>query len=190
MFDLSKKLILKNSKMKTIKLFIASLFVISLLSCSSNDDSPSFDLVGNWTMTQGVIEPGSFNMDMGGINVPIEISGNFIEIDENNRINFKADHTFTSEAGRIVLELTMDFMGTTQTERFEENDVFGEGTWELSGNQLKIMNDNGTTIPYHIERISDNEIELTGNVKDMAMEDPDPMVESMDISIKMRLKRV
>lgn len=177
--------------MKILRLFIASLFIVTLFSCSSSDDDQTVDIVGNWTVTQGIIEPGTINMNLEGMQIPIEVSGNFVEIDPNNRINFHQDGTFTSETGRIVLELTMNFMGTTQTERFEETDVFGEGTWTLTGNELKISNGTGTIIPYYVQRISDNEIELTGNVKDMMMEDgSNPMVEDMDISIKMRLKRV
>ncbi|QAA81898.1 hypothetical protein EI546_09260 [Aequorivita sp. H23M31] len=178
--------------MKIFRLFFVSILLLSLISCSSSDDSPSFDVVGSWKMTQGTIEPGTFNMDMGGISVPIDISGNFVEIDENNRINFLSDHTFTSHSGTIVLEITMNFMGTSQTERFEESNFFGEGTWEMNGNQLKIKNSNGTTIPYQLEKISDNEIELSGNVKDMDIEEggDDPMLESLDIVVKMRLKRV
>lgn len=191
MFEPHQKTTLKVKIMKILRLFIASLFIVALYSCSSSDDDHPVDIVGNWTVTQGIIEPGTMNMDMGGMQIPIEVSGNFVEIDPNNRINFHQNGTFTSETGRIVLEITMSFMGTTQTERFEETDVFGEGTWTLNGNELKITNDTGSILPYSVQRISDNEIELTGNVKDMMMEDgSNPMVEGMDISIKMRLKRV
>src|SRR5690554_2465436 len=177
--------------MNTVKLFIAGLIIISLVSCSSNDDNQqSFDIVGSWTLTQGTIEPGTINMDMGGMQIPIEISGDFVEIDPNNQITFNTDLTFTSSAGRIVLELTMIFMSTSQTQSFEQNDVFGTGTWELNGNELRVSNDTGAIIPYYLERISDTEIVLTGNAKDMVMEDgSNPMVEGMDIPIKLRMKK-
>lgn len=177
--------------MKTIKLLFASLLIITLFSCSKSDDSQPVSIVGNWNLTEGFVEPSSIVIDMGGIPVPVEISGNFIEIDEQNRLSFNHDNTFTSVTGNIVVELNINVMGIPQTERFEAEDVFGQGTWEVNGSELKIHNENGTTIPFQIDKITETELELSGNVRDMAIDDGDnPILDGMDVIVRMKLKKV
>lgn len=178
--------------MRIIKLLVLSIFIFGHFSCSSDDDNAnSFDIAGKWSITEGYVEPGSMVLDIGGMNVPIEYSGSFVDIDANNSLTFKEDKTFSSYTGDIALELTMTFMGTTQTDYFEMNDVFGEGTWEVNGRELKIHNANGTTVKYNIDNLNNDVLELSANVQDMAMEgETNPMLESMDMVVKMKLKRI
>ena len=125
------------------------------------------------------------------MDVPVEISGTFIDIDESNSLTFKEDNTFSSNTGNISLELTMVIMGQIQTQSIEMNDVFGEGTWEVNGRELKIHNSNGATVPYHIDNLSANILELSANVRELIPAGgSNPMLESMDITVKMKLKRV
>lgn len=178
--------------MKTIKYFLLGLLIIGNLSCSSDDDGgESFNIVGNWTITEGFIEPGSIILDMGGMDVPVEYSGSFINIEDDNRINFKEDNTFSSQTGNISLQMELVVMGTSQTQIIEMSDVFGEGTWEVNGRELKITNANGTTINYNIDKLDGNSLELSSNVKDMVLDGgPNPILESMDIIVKIKLKKV
>ena len=178
--------------MKIINYFLLSLFIIGNLSCSSDDDGgDSFDIIGKWSITEGSIDQTSIVLDIGGMDVPVDISGAFIDIDENNSLTFKEDNTFTSYAGNMSLELDIVVMGTSQTERIEMSDVFGEGTWEVNGRELKIHNSNGATVPYHIDNLNANILELSANVRDLTPAGgSNPMLESMDITVKMKLKRV
>lgn len=178
--------------MKTIKLLFASFLIISMISCSKSDDNQqSASIVGNWTITEGFVEPASITIDMGGIPVPIEISGNFIDIDEQNRLSFKEDNTFSSVTGSIAVELNITAMGIPQTELFEADELFGQGTWELNGSELKIHNENGTTIIYQVDKITETELELSSNVSDMQMDGgTDPILDDLDIIVRMKLKRV
>lgn len=179
--------------MKIIKYLVLSIFIIGFMSsCSSDDDggNPN-DIVGAWTITEGFIEPTSIELDMGGMDIPVEISGSFVDIDEDNSLSFMEDNSFTSHTGDLALEIDMVVMGSPQTETVEMNEIFGEGTWEVSGNTLTIHNENGTSIPYKIENLSGDNLELSANVQDMTLESgPNPMLESMDIDVKMKLKRI
>ncbi len=178
--------------MKIAKYLVLSLFVITHLSCSKDDDNTqSFDIVGKWSITEGKIIPTTIPLDMGGMIIPVEISGSIIDIDETNNIRFKEDNSFTSDTGTLSLKMNMVIMGAPQTEIIEMNDVFGEGTWEVNGRELKIHNENGTTIKFTIDNLSADFLELSANVKDMSMEgDSNPMLESMDIVVQMKFKRI
>lgn len=177
--------------MKTIKLFLMSFILVSLISCSKKDDAPTLDVVGSWTMTQGTVEPGTIVIDMGGMQIPMEVSGGFVDLDPQNKLHINENGTFQSASGDMALELTLGYMGTTQTERFASSDIFGKGTWELNGQELKIKNENGTTIPYRIDRITSSEMDLSSNVRDMVIDSgSNPILDAMDITIRMKLKRI
>lgn len=177
--------------MKTIKFLLVSLLIIGQISCSSDDGPESFDIVGNWSITAGFIEPTSILLDMGGMSIPVQISGNFIEIDENNSLSLNGDNTFSSNTGNISLEMDMVVMGESQTQTIEMSDVFGAGTWEVNGRELKIHNENGSTVPFNIDNLSGGILELSANVKNLSLDSgPNPMLDSMDIIVKMKLKRI
>ncbi len=178
--------------MKTIKLLLLSVFIISFSSCSKDDDGGgSFEIVGNWRMTEGAVEGGSIMLDLGGMPIPVEVSGTFIDLDDQNKLTIKEDNTFTSITGNIAIELHMNVMGTVQTETFEASDIFGEGTWERTGNTLNITNDNGTTIPYTIVSLTESNLELKANVSEMdAGTGSNPMLESLDINVRMKFVRL
>src|SRR5690554_1500052 len=178
--------------MKIINYLIFSLLIIANISCSSDDDNnQSFDIIGNWSITEGHIEPTSISMDMGGMPVSIEISGSFVDISDDNRINFKDDNTFTSNTANILLEMNMVVMGIPQTQTFGASDIFGEGNWELNGNELKIENQNGTLIKYTIENLDGNSLELSSNIKDMDVPGGSNfMFEDMDIIVRIKFKKV
>lgn len=178
--------------MKTIKLLFASFLIISLISCSKSDDNgPSASIVGNWTITEGLVEPTSITIDMGGMPIPIDISGSFVDIDPQNRLSFKEDKTFTSVTGSIAVEIDINVMGVPQTDRFDADDLFGQGTWDLNGNELKIHNENGTTIIYQVDKITETELELSSNVSEMSTDGgSNPILDQLDIIVRMKLKRV
>ncbi|MCX7548766.1 lipocalin family protein [Xanthomarina sp. F1114] len=179
--------------MKIFKFILFSFLIIANVSCSSDDDNielESNNLIGTWTLTEGHIPAGSADINLGGMTVPIEYEGSFVNIEESNRLNFMQDNTFTSVTGNISLEMQMTVMGTPQNQSFEGSDLFGQGTWEVNGNELLIHNENGTTIKYYIDQIDGNVLKLSANLKDMNTGTPNPMLESMDIIIKMTLERV
>ena len=178
--------------MKIIKFILFSLLIIGNTSCSKDDDNvESLDITGEWTMTDGLIVPGSMNLDIGmGSPVHVEYSGSFINIEESNRLHFEEDNTFSSITGNLSLEMRLIIMGTAQTDSFEGSDLFGQGTYEVHGRELKIRNENGTTIKYYIDHLDENTLKLSSNVKDMNTGQPNPMLESMNMVIKMTLKKV
>lgn len=178
--------------MKIFNYLILSLLIVGSVSCSSDDDNNEpLNIVGDWSITEGYIEPTTIQMDLGGMPISVEISGSFVEIDEENRISFKEDNTFTSITNNISLEMNMVVMGMPQTQVFEASDIFGDGTWEIIGNELKIHNQNNTSITYTIDSLDGNTMELSSNVKDMQVEGgANPMLDSMDILVRIKFKKV
>lgn len=177
--------------MKIINYLVLSLLIVANVSCSGDDDNTqSVAIVGNWSITEGHIEPTSIELNMGGIPVSVEISGSFVDISDDNRVIFKEDNTFTSTTGNISLEMNMVVMGIPQTQTFEASDIFGDGTWEMNGNELKIQNQNGTSIKYTIDNLDQNILELSGNIKDMDISGgSNPMLEGMDIVVRIKFKK-
>lgn len=178
--------------MKIIKFLVLGLLVVGHLSCSKDDDNNnSADIVGTWMLTDGAVESTSIVLDIGGMPVSVEVSGSFIGIDDENRIHINEDKTFTSVTGNLVIELEMVVMGIPQTERVEASDLLGSGTWNRSGNELHLSNDNGTTILYHIDNINETHLELSSNISDLMLDGgSNPMLEDMDINVTMKLQRI
>lgn len=177
--------------MKNLNYLILLLSIVVLFACSKDDAKENINVVGSWSITEGIIEPGSFNIDLGGMQVPVEINGSFVGIDPQNRIEFKEDKTFSSYTGEIMIELNMVVMGSPQTDRFSAGDVFGTGTWKLDGRKLELKNDNGATIPYSVDEISATHMQLSAKVKDiMPSGGSNPILESMDIQMRIKFKKI
>lgn len=175
--------------MKNLRFILLALVITSFLSCSKDDDGgSSINIVGSWKLVGGGIEPTTFTME--GVPFPIEVSGSFINISDSNRINFLEDNSFTSNTGSITLEMALVVMGVEQTQYMELEDIFGEGTWEINDRKLIVTNDNGTTIPYQIESISETDLVLKANVSDTDTGTGTGVPAGMDIEVVMQLKKV
>lgn len=177
--------------MKILKYIVLSLLIIGHVSCSNDDNAESLDVVGSWRMTEGSVDPGSMDLDLGGTIMHVEYSGGFSNIDPNNRLNLHEDHTFTTTSGGMTIDLTLVVMGQSQTQSVPMDNFVGDGTWEINGRDLNIRNSNGTSIKYNIDNLSDDTLELSANVKDITPDGgSNPMLESMDMIVRMKLKRV
>ena len=176
--------------MKTIKILLLAFLVVTLSSCSKDDKPDPALIVGKWSITEGSFDGGTMILDIGGMSVPVEYSGNFIDISPNNFINFKSDNTFDSSMENITVEVTVTVMGITQTESMSADNIFGEGTWSQNGNTLTVKNEE-STINYNIDSFDGTNLYLSGNVKDIMLEGgSNPMLESMDIKVRMTLKKI
>src|SRR5699024_10436461 len=96
-------------------------------------------LVGKWKLTEGYLEGSS---DMGGLE--FDISGELIEIDENNKLHFKDNQTFTNTGG-FTMEISIFIMGETEVQHYELDNFFGNGTYTTDGATVEIYNEETDT---------------------------------------------
>ena len=107
-------LILKLKTMKTMKIasyLFVSLFIVTLASCSSDDDAKTDDipelgtLIGKWNASSITAE-GSFTLNE--IKTTFKAKANDLK---DNNINFHADHTITGEEKPFTMELRLNMGG-------------------------------------------------------------------------------
>lgn len=180
--------------MKKIKLILLCLSILTLASCSKDDNGNTefIDITGTWQMTEGSIEETTINLNIPDVPfpVPVKFSGRFIDISDENRLFLNEDHSFSSISGGMAVEISVTFLGEGMTERFDADNFFSEGTWERNNNELIIRNSNGTTIPYHIDQLTQSNLELSTNVKDLPIPDLPIPSSDLDIEVRMKLKRL
>lgn len=154
--------------MKKLNVLWIGIFLFSLVACSSDDDNVVDDsqLIGEWKLTEGHIE-GSSSME----GLEFDISGELIEIDENNKLIFTEDQTFTGEGG-FTMEVVISMMGTeTDVQEYEVDEFFGSGTYVYSGATLELYNeDTDTAIVYNIEQLTESTLKLSASTSDIMIE--------------------
>lgn len=120
-------------------LFLSFLFV--LVSCSSDDDSQgnsTIDITGNWEVTgmEGEGEAtGEFNGQM--VTLPFELLGK----DFDAQVLFTEDPNEMTPTGSLTLEITVSFLGQTDTieEMVDLSDEFiTASSWSIDGNIMTL----------------------------------------------------
>lgn len=131
----------------------------------------SAEIVGKWKVDfwhiEGAFEGGSFSAD---------------GIDMNNiSVTFKADGTFVSNGEQFMVEATTNVNGNEFKNQFTNPNPFNKGTWEKTGDVLKVTNDGEPEVyEYHIDKLTAHKFE--SSLDDFDMED-----ESMEGNFKAKL---
>src|SRR5690625_69159 len=123
--------------MKKLSYFILSVLMISLVSCSSDDNGDSGQdgsILGLWNTSEIILE-GTFQED--GITVSFE--GTADEMLGNN-ITFREDNTFIANSAPFMMEVNFLVMGVpAYTQTVEMSSLMTEaGSWRREGNKLFI----------------------------------------------------
>lgn len=178
--------------MKYIKFILLSFLVITLASCTKDDaPSASAPVEGSWKLTQGTIENGTVVANMQGFPVTLSVTGEFVEIGENNRLLLTSDNTYSTIPDTVVVELTFDILGMKQTETVPVDNLFTSGTWERTGEQLTLKESQGMNVPCTIVSLTDLQLELTTNIKNMDLPpDMTDMIESIDLPVRLKFQRM
>lgn len=122
--------------MKKLSYFILSVLMISLVSCSSDDNGDSGQdgsILGLWNSSEFILE-GTFQED--GITVSFEGTADEMP---GNKITFREDNTFIANSAPFMMEVHFVVMGIPYTETMEMSSLMtDEGTWRKEGNKLFI----------------------------------------------------
>src|SRR5699024_7184015 len=98
------------------------------------------------------------------------ISGELIEIDENNKLHFKDNQTFTNTGG-FTMEISIFIMGETEVQHYELDNFFGNGTYTTDGATVEIYNEEtDTSIEYIIKELTESTLKMKGSTGDVNIE--------------------
>ncbi|HLV40312.1 hypothetical protein [Xanthomarina sp.] len=177
--------------MKITNYLFLSLFVLGLVSCSSDDDgSPDGGNSGNGNPQEASIV-GSWNADnfiMNGIFAGDELTITFNGVADTmtgNDITFYQDNTTTGNSAPFMMDLTTIINGVPSTTEQEMNTPMAtEGTWSREGNKLYLVeNSMGQTQEFTIETLTETTLVITGDHNSVTIEDGFPPNTEFDIKL-------
>ncbi|TQD40705.1 hypothetical protein [Haloflavibacter putidus] len=179
--------------MKKIMLMAVAIVTVTLMSCSSDDDSTqaapnSSELAGSWELTDFHYN-GETTTTMAGQSFTTTYDAQGQDFD-NAVVTFNEDNTYTS-SGSYDIEITMNTMGQETTQTSTLNDVYGSGTWEVDGNTL-ITQDSSMEQESQatMQMLDANTLKLTVPNYTQAMPDlPNGAEMEVDIAAEMTLVR-
>lgn len=157
---------------KLICLFL-SIFIITLASCSSDDNgnnNQEATLLGNWNSSEFIME-GTFEED--GITVSFEgVADNM----PGNDITFHSDNTFTGNSAPFEMEINYLINGLPSTITQTMNSPMAhEGTWRKDGDKLFIIEAGSTQEQeFNIETLSNTTLKMFADQDNIEMEDDFP----------------
>ncbi|PZD79154.1 hypothetical protein DNG35_03860 [Mesonia sp. K7] len=137
--------------------------MLILTSCSTDDNTSNnvnnTSLLGDWEMID-VNYTGTQTVDFQGQTMTMDFSGQSVSF-EDAIVVFNQDNTYTS-SGSYVIELTVNFMGQSNTQQFPVDNFFGTGTWLKSGNTLTVTDDQlGSATPANIDILNATTLKLS-----------------------------
>lgn len=150
--------------MKTIKYFLALLIVATIVSCSTDDDSPTMDdslIVGEWNL-EDYTYSGSTSLSQAGFTITTSFLGELIERDV--RVNFNSDNTYRTQ-GSYIFKLTTTYDGETFVENHPFNNIDITGTYTVENNKIITGTNTEYQQPGQVEMAvaEGNIVELTSN---------------------------
>lgn len=153
--------------MKKTKYLFALLFSIVLLSCSSDDVSSQNDessIEGVWDLTAMEME-GTAEYTMEGIPFPIVFTFEGYGIDIDSQTVFEVNPNTVASFGTLTLVVTIDLMGETTTEEMPIDfaEYVSSGSWQIEGDQLIIIDDEGNESTSQIEQLTSTTLVFTVN---------------------------
>lgn len=146
--------------MRNSALFFLGALFIFLTGCSKDDGPSTSDLIGEWTLTAHEME-GFLALEEGDSTMTVELSGRAKDLNENNKIQFHEDNTFTSSSGSFTLEAKWKVLGQEITDTTTVSNFFGQGTWTKDKNTLTIDDGSDEPVNFHIETLNSSTLELT-----------------------------
>lgn len=170
MFALTIKL--KFYMKKTVFGIMLGLTVL-ITSCSS-DNSPNvdttIDITGNWDLVKQETRNGKITVTVEGeeVEVGFSIDGkNF-----NYQQFFGTDPNIVTGEGNYTQVTTISFLGQTETneQQITDNGEFRGSTWEISGSNFIISNEETGDIVFSIKELTENTFRLEANLATLSEE--------------------
>ncbi|GAA3627608.1 lipocalin family protein [Flavivirga jejuensis] len=144
--------------MKKLNILFIALTLI-LTACSSDDAaSPEIteSIVGTWKGVS-VDYSGTTVTSVEGETINADYLGEAYDV--NYSLTFTEDPNNLTSTGTFSVKLTTTVLGQTTTENIENLKPTGDGTWEITDNELIITTDNEEGI-MRIMKLTDSELVL------------------------------
>ena len=144
--------------MRNILLFLS--FATLLLTACGGDETNPYDgeLLGTWSMESGS-GAGQITTKSGN---DVVFTGDFTGLvvePIDYQIIFSDDNTY-SAMGSLNMEMTYDMMGQTITQSIPMSGVLNGGTFEVTGNVMRVSNDQGETLDVTIVGLDEDNLTL------------------------------
>jgi hypothetical protein len=165
--------------------FLAILFLISAISCKSDDDaSPEITnadlIVGTWNMTSNTVDDGNATATLQGF--PITADFTWVGKNYDYQLTFDEDNMVV-ENGSLTLVLTYSTVIGAKEQEIPLNaedgsgDVLLSGEYSVSKDQLTV-NDNGETVTATIDELTENTLRLSIDIANVSPKLVDGTVEN------------
>ncbi|KJD34542.1 hypothetical protein PK35_01780 [Tamlana nanhaiensis] len=142
-----------------------------LWSCSSdsenNTEQDTNALIGTW-VAQDITNTGTATFDILGETITAPIEGQGYDVDFTLSFSENPDN-YTTE-GSFGLEISVTYLFQTMTERIDNQEFLGNGTWSKQGNTITIV-ENGETTILTIKELTSTRLILTGHETEDITED-------------------
>lgn len=128
--------------MKTVKFCLLSIFFISLISCSKDENTPkekSANLEGTWNLVEFNYE-GYTDSKIDGIEMHTDYEG--VAENINATTTFHANGTFESKGSYDII-----LTGEGMTIPHRDLSYASEGNYQVSGNTIEVTNFQGESRP-------------------------------------------
>ncbi|MCB4808992.1 lipocalin family protein [Tamlana sp. 62-3] len=153
---------------------IVVLFVVLssfLWSCSGDSENGSNqdidDLVGTW-VAQNIETTGTATFEVLDQNITAPITGEGYDVDFS--LTFSENPNNYTTEGSFGLEISITYLFQTMSERIDDQEFLGSGTWSKDGNVLTIV-ENGETTVLTISELTNTSLVLTAQETETITED-------------------
>ncbi|AUP77509.1 hypothetical protein [Flavivirga eckloniae] len=144
--------------MKKLSILFIALTSI-LTACSSDDDSASNitgSIVGKWKAVS-VDNSGTLEFSEKGNDITADFTGEAYNID--NVLVFTEKPNVLASTGGFSSKLAVTFLGQTITQKVEDLELLGGGTWIVNNDELEITDGEEKGI-IKIDKLTDSELIL------------------------------
>src|SRR5690606_5224177 len=149
--------------MKIVSYLFISIFILSLTSCSSDDDNQqAVTILGKWNVNEMNME-GSLTEDGMTISFISNTKGM-----AGNDITFNDDNTFSGNSAAFEMETHYVINGMPSTVTQPAGEALPvEGEWSKDGNILNLLESGGVSTQYTIETLDATTLKLTADQNSM-----------------------
>ena len=161
--------------MKIFKFLFAFALFASLASCSKDDDS--FEIMGEWTVTD-ISYTGTSSSAVGGVTQTFDFTGTGYDMDL--KISFEDTPKEYSAEGDYSIMLVVDVAGQMMEVPWTNVDFIGNGEWEKDGNTLSVTASTGEVQTATIVELTDNKMVIAWDFMDTTTQQGTVMTQNVN----------
>ena len=168
--------------MRIVSYLFISFFILSLASCSSDDDNnQEVTLLGKWNVNEMTMD-GNFTEE--GVVVSFNGVTNGMA---GNDITFKDDNTFTGHSAPFEMEMHYVINGMPSTITQPSGEALPvAGSWSKEGDYLFLQETGGERTKYKIETFNATTLKLSANQDTIDMGEDFPAGAQFNVSVTLK----